>query len=74
MCLFNGIGGIIGGIAHMTRDSMISVNALTIPAVAAVYGPISLVCIGISMVGTFLATYLFLYRDMRKTEVADIGK
>lgn len=74
MCLFNGIGGIIGGIAHMTRDSMISVNVLTLPAVAAVYGPISLVCIGVSVVGTFLATYLFLYRDMRKTEIADIGK
>ena len=57
----------------MTRDSMISVNVLTLPAVAAVYGKISLVCIAISVVGTFLATYLFLYKDMRKTEVADIG-
>ena len=40
MCLFNGIGGIIGGLAHMTRDSMISVNLLTLPAVAAVYGKV----------------------------------
>jgi PTS system beta-glucosides-specific IIC component len=74
MCLFNGIGGIIGGIAHMTRDSMISVNLLTVPAIAALYGPVSLVCIGISMVGTFLVTYLFLYKDVRNTEVADIDK
>lgn len=74
MCLFNGIGGIIGGVTHMTRDSMISVNLLTVPAIAALYGPQSLACIGISMVGTFLVTYLFLYKDVQKTEIADIVK
>jgi hypothetical protein len=53
---------------------MISVNLLTVPAIAALYGPVSLVCIGISMVGTFLVTYLLLYKDVRNTEVADIDK
>ena len=74
MCIFNGIGGIIGGIAHMTRASMISVNVLTIPAVVALYGPASIFCILVSVIGTFLATYLFLYKDVVKTEVADIEK
>lgn len=72
MCLFNGIGGVIGGLAHMTRDSMISVNLLTLPAVAAVYGKVSLICIAVSMIGTFLTTFLFLYKDVRKSEVNDL--
>lgn len=64
MCIFNGIGGAIGGVTHMTRSAMISVNALTIPTVAALYGPVSLICIAISLVGTFAAAYFFLYKDI----------
>lgn len=66
VCLFNGIGGIIGGITHMTRASMISVNLLTLPAVVALYGPQSIACIAISMVGSFAAAYFVLFKDVVK--------
>ncbi|MGX8706189.1 MAG: PTS transporter subunit EIIC [bacterium] len=63
MCLVNGIGGAICAIFHVTRDVQVAVNALTIPAIWAVYGPWGVVAIAISFVGTFLLTYLFGYSD-----------
>ncbi len=64
VCIANGIGGIIGGITHMTRSSMISVNLLTIPAVVALYGPQSIACIAISMIGSFAAGYFLMAKDI----------
>ena len=56
--LANGIGGAICGIMHVTRDVMITVNCLTLPAIAAVYGPWGIVAIIISMIAGFTAGYL----------------
>ena len=56
--LANGIGGAICGVMHVTRDVMITVNGLTLPAIAAVYGPWGIVAIVISMVAGFAAGYL----------------
>ena len=50
----------------MTRASMISVNLLTLPAVVALYGPQSIACIAISMIGSFAAAYFVLYKDVVK--------
>lgn len=66
VCLFNGVGGIIGGITHMTRSSMISVNLLTLPAVVALYGPQSIACIAISMIGSFAAAFFLFSKDIAK--------
>ena len=63
MCLMNGIGGAICGVFHVTRDVQMSVNALTIPAIWAVYGPWAIVAIAISFVGTFLLTFAVGYND-----------
>ena len=62
VCLANGIGGAICGVMHVTRDVMISVNGLTLPAIAAVYGKWGIVSIVISMIVGFLAGY-FLFND-----------
>lgn len=62
VCLTNGIGGAICGIMHVTRDTMITVNGLTLPAIAAVYGPWGIVAIVISMVCGFAAAYI-LFKD-----------
>lgn len=43
---------------HVTRDVMITVNGLTLPAIAAVYGPWGIVAIVISMIAGFAAGYL----------------
>ena len=56
--LANGIGGAICGIMHVTRDVMITVNGLTLPAIAAVYGPWGIVAIVISIIAGFAAGYL----------------
>ena len=62
VCLANGIGGAICGIMHVTRDTMITVNGLTLPAIAAVYGPWGIVAIVISMIAGFAAGFL-LFKD-----------
>ncbi|MBR2826492.1 MAG: PTS transporter subunit EIIC [Erysipelotrichaceae bacterium] len=62
VCLANGIGGAICGIMHVTRDVMISVNGLTLPAIAAVYGKWGIVAIVISMIAGFAAGYV-LFKD-----------
>ena len=62
VCLTNGIGGAICGVMHVTRDTMISVNALTLPAIAAIYGKWGIVAIVISMIGGFAAAYI-LFKD-----------
>ena len=62
VCLTNGIGGAICGIMHVTRDVMITVNGLTLPAIAAVYGPWGIVAIVISMIGGFAAAFI-LFKD-----------
>ena len=64
VCLANGIGGAICGIMHVTRDVMISVNGLTLPAIAAVYGKWGIVAIVISMVAGFVAGYLMFNDKM----------
>ncbi|MBP5292089.1 MAG: PTS transporter subunit EIIC [Lachnospiraceae bacterium] len=63
MCLVNGIGGAICAIFHVTRDVQVAVNALTLPAIWAVYGPWGIVAIAISFIGTFLLTFIFGYSD-----------
>ena len=60
--LINGIGGAVAGFFHVTRDTMISVNALTLPAIAAIYGKWGVVAIVISVVGAFAAAYV-MYSD-----------
>ena len=65
--LANGIGGAICGVMHVTRDVMITVNGLTLPAIAAVYGPWGIVAIAISMVAGFLAGY-FVFDDKMMEE------
>lgn len=60
--LINGIGGAVAGFFHVTRDTMISVNALTLPAIAAVYGKWGIVAVIISVVGGFAAAYI-MYND-----------
>ena len=62
VCLANGIGGAICGVMHVTRDVMISVNGLTLPAIAAVYGKWGIVAIVISMIAGFAAGYV-LFKD-----------
>ena len=62
VCLANGIGGAICGVMHVTRDVMITVNGLTLPAIAAVYGPWGIVAIVISMIAGFAAGYI-LFKD-----------
>ena len=65
--LANGIGGAICGVMHVTRDVMITVNGLTLPAIAAVYGPWGIVAIVISMIAGFAAGYL-LFNDSMMEE------
>ncbi len=65
--LANGIGGAICGVMHVTRDVMITVNGLTLPAIAAVYGPWGIVAIAISIVAGFLAGY-FVFNDKMMEE------
>lgn len=64
VCLANGIGGAICGIMHVTRDVMITVNGLTLPAIAAVYGPWGIVAIVISMIAGFAAGFLMFKDEM----------
>lgn len=63
VCLVNGIGGAICATFHVVRDTQMSVNLLTIPAIYAVYGPWAIVAIVISFVGSFVLTWLFAYND-----------
>lgn len=63
VCLVNGIGGIVCAIFHVVRNTQITPNVLTLPAIYAVYGPWGLVAILISVVGCFTLTYLFGYSD-----------
>lgn len=72
MCLVNGIGGAICATFHMTRTALMSINVLTIPAIGAVYGGWALVAIAISIVGSFVLTYLFGFNDkMLKDETQE---
>ncbi len=64
VCLANGIGGAICGVMHVTRDVMISVNGLTLPAIAAVYGKWGIVAIVISMVAGFAAGFIMFNDKM----------
>ncbi|MCR4855855.1 MAG: PTS transporter subunit EIIC [Erysipelotrichaceae bacterium] len=64
LLLANGLGGAICGIMHVTRDVMITVNGLTLPAIAAVYGPWGIVAIVISLIAGFLAGYLVFNDSM----------
>ena len=67
LLLANGIGGAICGVMHVTRDVMITVNGLTLPAIAAVYGPWGIVAIVVSMIAGFLAGY-FVFDDKMMEE------
>ncbi len=67
LLLANGIGGAICGVMHVTRDVMITVNGLTLPAIAAVYGPWGIVAIVVSLVAGFLAGY-FVFNDKMMEE------
>ena len=69
VCLVNGIGGAICATFHVVRDTQISVNLLTMPAIYAIYGVWGIVAIVISFVGSFALTWLFGYNDkMLETE------
>ena len=63
VCLVNGIGGALCAAFHVVRDTQISVNLLTMPAIYAVYGPWGIVAIVISFVGSFILTWLFGFSD-----------
>ena len=63
VCLVNGIGGALCAAFHVVRDTQLSVNLLTIPAIYAVYGPWGIVAIVISFVGSFILTWLFGFSD-----------
>ena len=63
VCLVNGIGGAICAAFHVVRDTQISVNLLTMPAIYAVYGPWGIVAIVLSFVGSFILTWLFGFSD-----------
>ena len=63
MCIINGIGGALCAVMHVTRDVQISVNALTLPAIYAVYGPWGIVAILISIVGAFAAAFVTFRED-----------
>ena len=63
MCIINGIGGALCAVMHVTRDVQISVNALTLPAIYAVYGPWGIVAIVISIVGAFAAAFVTFRED-----------
>ena len=63
VCLVNGIGGAICATFHVVRDTQISVNLLTMPAIYAVYGPWGIVAIVLSFVGSFILTWLFGFSD-----------
>ena len=67
LLLANGIGGAICGVMHVTRDVMITVNGLTLPAIAAVYGPWGIVAIVVSLIAGFLAGY-FVFDDKMMEE------
>ena len=57
----------ICGVMHVTRDVMITVNGLTLPAIAAVYGPWGIVAIVVSLIAGFLAGY-FVFDDKMMEE------
>ena len=63
VCLVNGIGGALCAAFHVVRDTQISVNLLTMPAIYAVYGPWGIVAIVLSFVGSFILTWLFGFSD-----------
>ncbi len=65
MCVINGIGGALCAIMHVTRDVQISVNALTLPAIYAVYGIWGIVAICISLVGAFAVAFV-TYKEEKK--------
>lgn len=63
VCLVNGIGGIICAVFHVVREVPVSVNVLTLPVIASVYGVWGIVAIVISFVGSFVLTWLFGFND-----------
>lgn len=63
VCLVNGIGGALCAMFHVVRDTQISVNLLTMPAIYAVYGIWGIVAIVISFVGSFVLTWMFGFSD-----------
>lgn len=63
VCLINGIGGAICATFHVVRDTQISVNLLTLPAVYAVYGIWGIVAIVVSLAASFLLTWMFGFSD-----------
>lgn len=63
VCLVNGIGGALCAMFHVVRDTQISVNLLTMPAIYAVYGIWGIVAIVISLVGSFVLTWTIGYSD-----------
>ena len=63
VCLVNGIGGALCAMFHVVRDTQISVNLLTMPAIWAVYGSWGIVAIVISFVGSFVLTWMFGFSD-----------
>lgn len=66
MCCINGIGGAICAVMHVTRDVQISVNALTLPAIYAVYGIWGIVAIAISLVGAFAVAFVTFREDTKE--------
>lgn len=68
VCLVNGIGGALCAMFHVTRDVQIAVNALTLPAIYAVYGVWGIVAIAVSFVGCFVLTWMFGFKDSMITD------
>lgn len=63
VCILDAIGGVIIATAGCTQSALISTSALSVPAIIAMYGPISILVILIGFVGGVVLTYLFGYND-----------
>lgn len=66
VCLANGIGGAICGFFHVTRTAQMTVNALTLPAVYAMYGPWAIVAVAISIVVSFTLVFILGAKEIKK--------
>ncbi|MNJ46048.1 PTS system beta-glucoside-specific EIIBCA component [compost metagenome] len=63
-CISIGIGGIIVGIAGGQYPALLTLSAVTLPAVAVLKGGMAmLIAAGIGFVGAFVGTYLFGFND-----------
>lgn len=63
-CAFSGLGGILVGLVAANQPALITVCALTLPAIAAFKGGVTMVIASvIGFFGTTICTYLFGFND-----------